>query len=185
MELVFSARNILGGKKIPVGSAVLLSSLSSLGTVGTAKYILDMAVAIKTLEDDYSGRVKVLHGIPIPRFNLADPLLVRSLSDVLDWLHETDPRNSYHLTESNNKFREIFLTGGNANPLATIRIPLSLPATIRRRDLACFTACGRPDLAMAVAPPTSEKEAEMINCLFEEINRELRCLAIDEPRADR
>ena len=173
-ELIFAVRNILGGKKIPVGSAVMLSSLSHLGVAGTAKYVQDIAAAMKTLEDDYAGRVRILHGYAVPKICIADPLLIRGISDVIDWLHETDRRHSYHLPAVNIRYREIFLTGDeHKNPLATIPIPMALPASIRRRDPCSFCSGGNPGLADTIPIATAEKEAEFINSLFEEINSEL------------
>jgi hypothetical protein len=55
----------IGKTKLPVGSVIVLSSLSHLVRVGTAAYAADLQAALTNIEREYGNRVKAVHGLPV------------------------------------------------------------------------------------------------------------------------
>ena len=108
-EIMTAARNILGNKKLPVGTVFLLSSASHLARAGTAKYAGDMVEAIKTMERDYGSSIRVTHCFPIFRSAVENKLLLRSILDIMDWLSDVDKRCLAHLEVPSEEYKRIFL----------------------------------------------------------------------------
>ena len=96
-EIRTATRNILGGKKLPVGSVITMCSASYLARVGTAKYAADLAEAISAVEAEYGNSVRVIHGFSIFRSGVQDPVLIRGIVDIMDWLKDADKRGLAHL----------------------------------------------------------------------------------------
>ena len=74
-EIMTATRTILGGKKLPVGSTILLCSASHLSRVGTAKYASDLVDSFRAIEADYGNSVRAVHGFPIFKTGVEDPIL--------------------------------------------------------------------------------------------------------------
>ena len=65
-KIIAATRNILGGKKLPVGSVILLCSASHLARVGTAKYASDLVDCFKAIESEYGNSVRAVQCARLP-----------------------------------------------------------------------------------------------------------------------
>ena len=108
-EIMSATMNILGGKKLPVGSTILLSSASHLARVGTAKYASDLVDSLKAIEHDYGNSVPAVHGFPIFKSGVEDSSLARSILDTMDWLEDVEKRCLAHLANSHSEYKRLFL----------------------------------------------------------------------------
>ena len=173
--MVDTFKKIMEGKRLQIGSVIMTSSLSHLGRYGSAGYVEDMTGAIAQLEDDYKGRVCVLHGLPLPQSDIQDKLVSRSLLDTLQWLMEVDKGHQHHLPEATKLYIGTFLvrTPGAEKELSglkSIGIPLSLPNSAKGTDKKRFHSVGNPLLVAELQQGTEEAESNFLNKLTAELN---------------
>ena len=173
-ELVDIFRKITESKNLQVGSVILVSSLSHLGRSGTDRYIEDIADAIRSLEDDFKGKVRILHGLPIPQSDVDDSTITRKLFDTISWLRETDTRHQYHLPATAQFYMDRVLSAGADEPVAPgCEEPLSvkLLTSIKSRDKSFFYSAGRKKLVATLGMPTRDVEADFYEHLALELNQ--------------
>jgi len=172
-DLLSSFRKTMGKIKIPVGSVIVLSSLSHLARVGTAAYAADLHTTINNIEEDYSNRVRVVHGIPVVGGTVKDATTARSLYDILEWLEAVDKRGKYILPESNHMLKELSLMNGGARGgIGAARLHMKLPSGMRNRDSAIFMMGGSTSLSPTIAQPDSGEAAALIATFSKELNSE-------------
>jgi hypothetical protein len=140
-ELVDTFRKLTEGKNLQVGSVIMICATTHLGRHGTSRYAEDIASAMAALEDDYKGRVRVVHGLPIPGDDVKDMVISRSLLDTLMWIGEVDKRKNYHLPDTVKFYADKVLCNTqaeNKSAMATVELPLFLPTTIKGGDKTTF-----------------------------------------------
>ena len=108
-DLLSCFRKTVGKVRLPVGSLILISSLSHLARVGVAAYAADLQGILSSIEEDYGSRVRAVHGLPLVSEDIEDSGTARSLLDVLDWLEHIDKRARYHLVHTSHALREHLL----------------------------------------------------------------------------
>jgi len=173
-ELVDTFRKITESKNLQVGSVIMVSSLSHLGRAGTDRYTEDVAAAIRSLEEDFKGRVRIIHGLPIPQTEVMDGTITRKLFDTLSWLKETDTRHYYHLPATTEHYIERILTASDGEPVAAgCEEPASmkLPTGIKSKDKSFFYSAGKKNLAATLGPLQHETEANFYEHLMLELNQ--------------
>ena len=170
-KIIAATRNILGGKKLPVGSVILLCSASHLARVGTAKYASDLVDCFKAIESDYGNSVRAVHGFPIFKSGLEDYTVTRSLLDIMDWLEDVDKRCLAHLATPLRDYRHQFLLDQSETVSgSTVRLPLQLPSSVRKRETATYQSTGHQNLREKIPPCSEEKAAEFIQGLLCSLN---------------
>jgi len=65
IELADSFLEITKGFDMPVGSVVVLSSLTYLARVGTAAYAEELVRSLARIRDAYASSVRIVHGFPV------------------------------------------------------------------------------------------------------------------------
>ena len=172
-EIIEATRNILGGKKLPVGSVILLCSASHRARVGTAKYASDLVDCFKAIESDYGNSVRAVHGFPIFKSGLEDHTVTRSLLDIMDWLEDVDKRCLAHLATPLRDYRHQFLLDQSETVSgSTVRLPLQLPGSVRKRETATYQSTGHKNLREKIPPCSEEKAVEFIQGLLCSLNSE-------------
>jgi hypothetical protein len=172
-DLISSFRKTMGKIKLPVGSVIILCSLSHLARVGAAVYAADLQATINSIEEDYGNRVRAIHGIPIVGSLMEDVATTRSLYDVLEWLDVVDKRSKYQLPTSSHMFKELYLlNGSDSEGLATARLHMKLPTGLRSRDSAIFMMGGCSSLSSTMAPPEEAEVATLLSAMASEVNAE-------------
>jgi len=172
-ELVDTFRKITEGKNLQIGSVILISSISHLGRNGTAKYAEDIASAIAALEDDFKGRVRVCHGLPLPGDTIPDKSITRSLLDVMQWFTEIDRRTNYHLPDTNRMFVNKVLAkedNETISCMAAVGLHHSLPTTMKGGDKTSFYSNGDSNLVAELDGIEPDLEAELLAMLTSELN---------------
>jgi hypothetical protein len=170
-DLLASFRKTIGKVKIPVGSVILISSLSHLARVGTAAYAADLQSILAAIEEDYGNRVRAAHGVPIIAADIADPVTARALWDVLDWLEGTDKRAKYMLPDTAYMLKEICLLAGDpGGELATARMHLRLPTGFRNKETAAFMLGGCCRLSGTISAPDPENLTDLVATMTKELN---------------
>ena len=179
-DLLASFRKTMGKIKLPVGSVIVLCSLSHLARVGAAAYAADLQLTISNIEEDYGNRVRAVHGIPIIGAPLNDSNTVRSLFDILEWLEATDKRSKYQLPDATHMLKELLLlTGDSSDGIGTARLHMKLPAGMRSRETAVFMMGGSSNLATALLAPEVDEAATVLAAMTRELNSEF-VVNIDE-----
>ena len=172
-EIMSATRNILGGKKLPVGSTILISSASHLARVGTAKYASDLVDSFKAIEHDYGNSVRAVHGFPIFKSGVEDSSLPRSILDIMDWLEDVDKRCLAHLANAHCEYKRLFLIGSEEkSPNSTTRLPLQLPTSLRKRETANYQSSGNSNLREKILPNTEDRATEFLHGLLCSLNSE-------------
>jgi len=172
-DLLSSFRKTMGKIKLPVGSVIIICSLSHLARVGAATYASDLLATFGNIEEDYGNRVRAIHGIPIVGTTLEDENTVRSLFDVLEWLEAVDKRSKYQLPDCTHMMKHLYmLTGQQNGGLATARLHMKLPTGMRTRDTAVFMMGGSSSLAGVMAPLAKTEAATLLSAMTKELNDE-------------
>jgi len=172
-DILSSFRKTIGKVKLPVGSVILISSLSHLARVGTAAYAADLQATLCTIEEDYGNRVRAVHGIPVLAENIEDLSTVRAMWDTLDWLDSIDKRAKHMLPNSVQNLRDLCMHEGDPEGgLATSRLHLRLPAGFRSKDSATFMFGGCCQLSSMLQAPTEAERTTLMSTLIEEVNSE-------------
>ena len=175
LDLLAHCRKLTDSSKIPVGTVLVVSSLSQLRRAGTTAYASDLMLLFKTVEEDYGGRIRVVHGLPLPPESVEDPLLARSLFDILAWLQDVDKRGRHSLQASYRAYVKNILkirAGEGANSLATITLPMRLPCSVNSRDLAAFESGGSADLAGFIRKCTDRPLDFCLGVMLQELNQD-------------
>jgi hypothetical protein len=76
--------------RLPVGSVVLVGSLSHLGTFGLESYTNDLVKTISSMSAMVGQGVNVVTYVPVPLGGIDDPVTIRALFDLDSWL-KADP----------------------------------------------------------------------------------------------
>jgi hypothetical protein len=79
MELADSFLDLAKGYDMPVGSVVVLSSVSLLARIGTAAYAEEVVRAFARIRDAYANSVRVVHGFPVLVRGLEDETIIRNM----------------------------------------------------------------------------------------------------------
>jgi len=170
-DMVSTFTKTVGKVKIPVGSVIVVGSLSHLARVGAAAYAADLQQVLTSLEEQYGNRIRVVHGIPILAEEFTDMVAIRALLDILDWLENIDKRNTHILPETNKWFKEnVLLNGGSSSRYGSLQIPYRLPAGFRSKDSAIFTLGGSSCLADSLESFSSGLLAGLLATMCKELN---------------
>ena len=171
-DLLTCFRKTIGKVKLPVGSVILICSLSHLARVGMAAYAADLQSTLAAIEEDYGNRVRAAHGLPIVSDDIVDMSVARSLWDTLDWLECVDKRARYFLPDTTEAIRELSLTSEDGGgELATARFHYRLPAGFRSKDTAAFALGGCCRLSGIIAAPDPANLPGLIKTITGELNQ--------------
>jgi hypothetical protein len=135
-ELAEAFLGLTRGFDVPVGTVVVLSSVSHLGRVGTAAYAADMVRALGRIHGGFGKSVRTVHGFPLLRGGVQDENTVRGLRDIELWLAEVDKSRHCSLPATSDHFIRHF-THNSANPSisGTARLALKLPSSLHSLDM--------------------------------------------------
>jgi hypothetical protein len=162
------------GRKIPKGSTILLSSVTSLAAIGPASYAERVSTEAKRLSDSLSGEMMVVPAPPILWGGCDDPGTIRGVFDVNSWLAGLPgyPMKAAAQTVLSD------LRGGTAAVQAVYNNRLVLPASLAFRSFQSFVIKGPADLCSGVGPLSVERESQFIHALIADLNKNM-CLNID------
>jgi hypothetical protein len=100
------------GFVVPAGSIVVLTSVSKLAEVGTAKYAADFVAARARLLAAFQGGIIMVHGFPIPYGGIGDSGCIRSIEEILQWLTTVNSANR-DISAARDLFRKLVLEPGS------------------------------------------------------------------------
>jgi len=89
-EMISVFLDILHGHFVPLGTVLVVSSLSHLSNVGVQSYCEDLNSASKRLYDRYSNGVRLVHGVTLP-VTMMDDFQIRAWFCVNQWLQVSSP----------------------------------------------------------------------------------------------
>jgi len=127
--------SLIGKKKIPAGSVVLLGSLTQLEKDGTAQYIEDWHGCRKWIKDDL-GELMVLPLIPIPVTAITDRATIRSLLEFFAWFDDMPEAESKLLCETREHYVKLYMARAGDGPgwcddRQSFKLPISLSGSGR------------------------------------------------------
>jgi len=169
-DLLSCFRKTMGKSKMPVGSVVMIGSLSHLARVGTAAYATDLQSALTTLEEEYGNRIRTVHMLPVPNADVEDEVAIRALYDILEWLDNVDKRAKYCLPELQSYMKLNLVGDGEPNHLHRTRIPLRLPAGFKSKEMAAFCFGGTEDLVRLIPRYEGQLLLGHLTTLLQELN---------------
>ncbi len=157
--------------RLPVGSVVLIGSLSHLGTFGLESYANDLVKTISSLLAVVGQGVNVVPSVPVPLGGIDDPVTIRALFDLDSWLKAdtgltlggareffwgTVAANGECGGASSNGERRYHLPGGYRNP--------------RKKPYRSLAV--NPALPDKIPPLDEKGEKELVGIILSEICRE-------------
>ncbi|MFN9909348.1 MAG: hypothetical protein ACK56F_25070, partial [bacterium] len=110
IELADAFLDLAKGYDLPVGSVVVLSSLSLLARMGTAAYAEEVVRSFARLRDAYGSSIRVVHGFPVLVGGLEDEPLIRSMREIECWFHDVDKKRLHSLPDTSAHFVTDWLT---------------------------------------------------------------------------
>jgi hypothetical protein len=187
-ELAGVFLDLARGHDVPIGTVVVLSSLSHLGRVGTAAYAGDVVRAIGRIRGAYGVGVRVVHGFPLVVGGLEDKSTVRGLREVECWLAEVDKRRQYSLPLTSAYFTSTFLQTNSTHVQSTsgnTRYALRLPLSLHLSDSCAFISPGWEDLPRSLPTLGEEDEQSFMNIMLNELNDKFALQLDVNPNVDR
>ena len=170
-DLISCFRKTMGKSKMPVGSVIMVGSLSHLARVGLAAYATDLLHALTTLEEEYGNRIRAVHALPIPNADFEDEVAIRALFDIMVWLDSIDKRSKYCLPELQKFMLSKLSEGkGEVNHLHLTKIPVRLPAGFKTKDLAAFSFGGVEGLVKKIPLYAGQALMEHLSIMLQELN---------------
>ena len=103
-DLTTTLMRMSRGCDIAIGSVLVIHSLNHLGRVGTATYAEDLAEALATIRETFSGQVRAVHGFPFSNVEIIDPVTIWALVEIEAWLDTVDLRRAHSLPETSKYF---------------------------------------------------------------------------------
>jgi hypothetical protein len=192
IELADSFLEITKGFDMPVGSVVVLSSLTYLARVGTAAYAEELVRAIARIRDAYAGSVRIVHGFPVLIGGLDDESVIRSILEIELWLADSDKRRMHSLPSTSAHLISEWLRTNKPDPDSdsdsatdTHPHPLKLPNSLHSLEKGTYVSPGWEDLATSLPTLQEEDEKKLLGVLIEELNEKFALQLDLEPSTDR
>jgi hypothetical protein len=172
IELADAFLDLAKGYDLPVGSVVVLSSLSLLARMGTAAYAEEVVRSFARLRDAYGSSIRVVHGFPVLVGGLEDEPLIRSMREIECWFHDVDKKRLHSLPDTSAHFVTDWLTCKKDKQTATDihPRPLRLPTSLHSLEKGSFLSPGWEDLATSLPILQEEDEGNFLGIMLEEIN---------------
>jgi hypothetical protein len=192
IELADSFLEITKGFDMPVGSVVVLSSLSYLARVGTAAYAEELVRAIARIRDAYAGSVRIVHGFPVLIGGLDDESVIRSILEIELWLADSDKRRMHSLPSTSAHFISEWLrtnkpdTDSDSDSATDITLTLSSCQTLCTRwKRGHMLALGGRTWQLVYPPCRKRMKKKLLGVLIEELNEKFALQLDLEPSTDR
>ncbi len=192
IELADSFLEITKGFDMPVGSVVVLSSLSYLARVGTAAYAEELVRAIARIRDAYANSVRIVHGFPVLIGGLDDESVIRSILEIELWLADSDKRRMHSLPNTSAHYISEWLRTNKADTVSdtdfasdTHPHPLKLPNSLHSLEKGTYVSPGWDDMATSLPTLQEEDEKKLLGVLIEELNDKFALQLDLEPSTDR
>ncbi len=178
---------------MPVGSVVVLSSLSYLARVGTATYAKELVRALARIRDAYANSVRIVHGFPVLIGGLENESVVRSILEIELWLADSDKRRMHSLPNTSAHYITEWLrtnksySGSATDHSATDTHPhpLKLPNSLHSLEKGTYVSPGWEDLATCLPALQEEEEKKLLGVLIEDLNEKFALQLDLEPLTDR
>jgi len=165
--------SIIGKKKVPAGSVVLLGSLTQLERDGTAQYTEDWHRCRQWIKDDL-GDLMVLPLIPLPTTAVTDRATVRSLLEFFAWFEDMPEAEAKLLSETREHYVRLYMARigdgpGWCDDRQSFKLPISLSSsgksTYKSRRWGA-----RPENILAF---NQETEKYWVSLLIDNLNKDL------------
>jgi hypothetical protein len=158
---------------MPVGSVVVLSSLSYLARVGTAAYAEELVRSLARIRDAYASSVRNVHGFPVLIGGLDDESVIRSILEIELWLADSDKRRMYSLPNTSAHYISEWLRPGKSDSSDTVSPsasdihphPLKLPISLHSLEKGTYVSPGWEDLATCLPALQEEEENKLLGVL--------------------
>ena len=172
---------------VPVGSALLLGSLSHLANVGTAVYLEELVQVQKRIFHRFEGTITF---VPCPFFLVEgcnNPATIRSIFEVNAWLEAAltgETGYNLHLAATvqlqTNLMRNRGTGAATAAPVRLL-LPSGMTSTTTGRTR---WDSGGTNLPAGVPPLRSGEEEELVRTLIRELNSKLQLCLDPSPNLD-
>jgi len=161
---------VVKGNVMPLGSVVLLSSLSHLKAVGLEAYCVDMVQAVDSVWQRFRSGVTTMHGLPIVNAEVKDKPLINNLVNVLKWYGSVLPKRARSLKATGELLLKDLLKAPEKEDLSEgerRRLPRSL---MPNAGGAVFTTCGYGVTSDMVGRTSQSDEAVIVKSMLNEAN---------------
>ncbi len=195
IELADSFLEITKGFDMPVGSVVVLSSLTYLARVGTATYAEELVRSLARIRDAYASSVRIVHGFPVLIGGLDDESVIRSILEIELWLSDSDKRRMHSLPNTSAHYISEWLKTGTDGTSASASAslpasdihprPLKLPNSLHSLEKGTYVSPGWEDLATCLPALQEEDEKNLLGVIIEELNEKFALQLDLEPLTDR
>ena len=185
-ELTTVFLKLTTGCDLPMGSAIIISSINHLGRVGSTAYAKDLVESLSSLRRTFGGQIRIIHGYPLPIHPIEDQVTIRSLLEIEAWLASVDPRRLHSLLNTSKHFVDALEAGEcDKSNFGSLSIPLRLPASLHTKDRIAYVGLGWPQMTSRIPATSPEVEKTLLGVMLQELNQELALQLDTSPRTDR
>jgi len=171
MEIAEAMVGAVAGNVIKVGSLLVISSASHLAEVGLAGYTEELVRATKFLLNSFENKVSVRLGVPLLLDGSDDPVLIRSLCDLVAWSTEGLRDKKENFLDLSMKAMLVTLKNlGEGHIQKNHAIRHRLPVSLCSFEKKTWTTIGCDDLHNGVKPMDSMNEKFLIEVIVKELN---------------
>ena len=164
-ELTTVFLKLTTGCDLPMGSAIIISSINHLGRVGSAAYAEDLVESL-------------IHPIE-------DQVTIRSLLEIEAWLASVDPRRLHSLQNTSKHLFDALEAGQcEKSNFGSLSIPLRLPASLHTKDRIAYVRLGWPQMISRIPATSLEAEKSFLGVMLQELNQELALQLDTAPSTD-
>jgi hypothetical protein len=162
--------DVFAGAHIPVGSLILLVSVSQLATIGTAAYAENFVRASKFLSSSFSDKVVVRPGVPVLLGGATGIPVVRSMLEVAAWADNLSGTEKF--PSKSRKAMLLCLTNAGVGPAVQAEsFILQLPIGLHTFEKKSVVSGGWENLFKKISPFDIEAEKTIIDTLIAEANK--------------
>ena len=101
------------GYAMPVGTVVIISSVSHLSAVGTQSYTEDVVRAFRTLKKAYRSGITVMHGFPLLLSGLSNTNTIKELLEICNWHNSVISNGAKDISRTRKLFMDSLLTSSS------------------------------------------------------------------------
>ena len=156
---MYALADTVGNHKVAEGSVILLGSVSYLGEVGTAQYLLDWCKSRWWLKTRLGNGCHVIPLVPVPGADLRGEGLVRALLETLTWFVTQNATETVLVCGILEKFIGTYIRQGTGGSILNGRQCFRVPAGLDTKTTVSLVSEGwgvRPDGIPAMSKAAEE-----------------------------
>jgi hypothetical protein len=168
-EIGFAVADMLDGVEVPMGSIILVGSVSDLDSQGVSGYSEELARTMRILSEKIGNSVQVVAIPPVLLGGVNSPRLVRAIIETEFWAEGLEGSDNSFLSNTRRTVMEkiaLHGVGRVEKPREEMHI---VPRGVFSKDKVRFRSVGWTNVPVLVSPLSEDSEQDIVECLVKEL----------------